>query len=106
MVFHTAPPQPASKARLTWSPQLVGGPEASQNGLGDRTRPAKRTLRSATGERSGDAATRGDAGTRRHGDAATWKRRDEQMGRKTLHVRPFSPATALCQWLRVYPPPP
>ena len=24
-VFHTAPPQPASKARITWSPVLVGG---------------------------------------------------------------------------------
>ena len=36
MVFHTAPPQPASKARMTCSPQLVGGPEASQKGLGLR----------------------------------------------------------------------
>ena len=36
MVFHTAPPQPASKARITCSPQLVGGPEASQKGLGQR----------------------------------------------------------------------
>src|SRR5271155_1602485 len=35
MVFQTAPPQPASKARLTCSPQLVGGAEASQKGLGD-----------------------------------------------------------------------
>src|SRR5271170_5946298 len=35
MVFQTAPPQPASKARLTCSPQLVGGAEASQNGFGD-----------------------------------------------------------------------
>ena len=42
MVFQTAPPQPASKARMTWSPQLVGGPEASQNGLGERM-PAKLT---------------------------------------------------------------
>src|ERR1700689_4933858 len=33
MVFHTAPPQPASKARIICSPQLVGGAEASQNGL-------------------------------------------------------------------------
>src|SRR6185503_14506586 len=33
-VFHTAPPQPASKARITWSPVLVGGALASQKGLG------------------------------------------------------------------------
>src|SRR5271169_2541611 len=35
MAFHTAPPQPASNARITWPPVFVGGPEASQNGLGD-----------------------------------------------------------------------
>src|SRR5580765_6126419 len=46
MVFHTAPPQPASKARMTCSPQLVGGPEASQKGLGQRM-PAKLVVRSA-----------------------------------------------------------
>src|SRR5688572_30144537 len=34
-VFHTAPPQPASKARLTLYALSVGGAEASQNGLGD-----------------------------------------------------------------------
>ncbi len=34
-VFQTAPPQPASNARMTCSPQLVGGPDASQNGLGE-----------------------------------------------------------------------
>src|ERR1700712_4923906 len=33
IVFHTAPPQPASKARMICSPQLVGGAEASQKGL-------------------------------------------------------------------------
>src|ERR1700753_3831648 len=33
MVFHTAPPHPASKARMICSPQLVGGAEASQKGL-------------------------------------------------------------------------
>ena len=48
MVFQTAPPQPASKARMTWSPQLVGGPEASQKGLGLRM-PAKLVERSAMG---------------------------------------------------------
>src|SRR5690348_17784051 len=47
MVFQTAPPQPASKARMTWSPQLAGGPEASQKGLGQRMPPAKVVLRSA-----------------------------------------------------------
>src|SRR4249919_3932368 len=46
MVFHTAPPHPASKARMTCSPQLVGGPEASQKGLGQRM-PAKLVARSA-----------------------------------------------------------
>src|SRR5450631_3916674 len=46
MVFQTAPPHPASKARMTCSPQLVGGPEASQKGLGQRM-PAKLVVRSA-----------------------------------------------------------
>src|ERR1039457_2586202 len=46
MVFQTAPPQPASKARATWSPQLLGGPDASQKGLGDWM-PANRVVRSA-----------------------------------------------------------
>src|ERR1700758_4297547 len=47
MVFHTAPPQPASNARCTCIPELLGGAEASQNGLGERI-PAKLMLRSAT----------------------------------------------------------
>src|SRR5882724_5883666 len=46
-VFHTAPPQPASNARITWSPQFAGGPEASQNGFGQRIFPAKSVVRSA-----------------------------------------------------------
>src|SRR4051812_14271975 len=46
MVFHTAPPQPCSKARCTWAPEFVGGAEASQNGFGDLI-PAKLMLRSA-----------------------------------------------------------
>src|SRR5271154_152308 len=46
MVFQTAPPQPASKARITWPPVFVGGPDASQKGLGDFS-PQKFTLRSA-----------------------------------------------------------
>src|SRR5271156_179909 len=45
IVFQTAPPQPASNARITWPPVLVGGPEASQNGLGERS-PQKVTDRS------------------------------------------------------------
>src|SRR5580692_4250007 len=40
MVFQTAPPQPASKARMICSPQLVGGAEASQKGLGELMLPA------------------------------------------------------------------
>src|SRR5690242_12892924 len=47
MVFHTAPPQPASNARITCSPQLVGGPDASQNGFGQRILPANTVVRSA-----------------------------------------------------------
>src|SRR6202012_3312720 len=46
IVFHTAPPQPASNARITCSPQLVGGPDASQTGFGLRM-PAKLVVRSA-----------------------------------------------------------
>jgi hypothetical protein len=48
MVFQTAPPQPASKARITWPPVFVGGPDASQNGFGER-RPQKLTDRSDIG---------------------------------------------------------
>src|SRR5258708_40201408 len=33
IVFQTAPPQPASNARMICSPQFVGGADASQNGL-------------------------------------------------------------------------
>src|SRR5580704_5180487 len=46
-VFHTAPPHPASKARITCSPQLAGGPDASQNGFGQRMPPANTVVRSA-----------------------------------------------------------
>src|ERR1035438_5796300 len=45
MVFHTAPPQPASKARMICSPQLVGGAEASQKGFGESMRPANERMR-------------------------------------------------------------
>src|SRR4030095_11288624 len=47
MVFQTAPPQPASKARCTCMPELLGGADASQNGFGERI-PAKLMFRSAT----------------------------------------------------------
>src|ERR1700746_1461833 len=33
IVFQTAPPHPASNARITCSPQFVGGADASQNGF-------------------------------------------------------------------------
>src|SRR5580700_6681187 len=60
MVFHTAPPQPASNARMICSPQLVGGAEASQNGLGDRMPPANVVERSDRShlEGSGDGQSR------------------------------------------------
>src|ERR1700730_17998850 len=45
-VFHTAPPQPALKARTTLYSLSAGGAEASQNGFGDAM-PAKLHLRSA-----------------------------------------------------------
>ena len=47
MVFQTAPPQPASNARRTWYSELVGGADASQNGLGALT-PQNSMLRSGT----------------------------------------------------------
>src|SRR5258708_25088982 len=46
-VFHTAPPHPASNARITWSPQFAGGPDASQKGFGQRMPPAKFVVKSA-----------------------------------------------------------
>src|SRR5688500_11194574 len=45
-VFQTAPPQPASNARITCSPLFAGGADASQNGFG-LLMPAKSMLRSA-----------------------------------------------------------
>src|ERR1700733_11260310 len=47
IVFQTAPPHPASKARITCSPQLVGGALASQNGFGHLIPPAKFVVKSA-----------------------------------------------------------
>src|SRR2546425_6289800 len=46
IVFHTAPPQPASNARITCPAVFAGGPLASQNGLSD-SRPQNFTRRSA-----------------------------------------------------------
>src|SRR2546430_6251026 len=46
MVFQTAPPQPASNARCTCMPELLGGAEANQKGFSERI-PAKLMLRSA-----------------------------------------------------------
>src|SRR6516225_10208949 len=60
MVFHTAPPHPASKARWICAPELVGGADASQNGLGDLM-PAKSMDRSAMAHLQG----RGRAGEER-----------------------------------------
>jgi hypothetical protein len=48
-VFHTAPPQPMSNARMICSPVLVGGALASQNGLG-LLMPANEMDRSAMGD--------------------------------------------------------
>src|SRR6202522_480670 len=45
-VFHTTPPHPALKARMTLYALSVGGAEASQNGFGDRM-PAKVVRRCA-----------------------------------------------------------
>src|SRR4051812_1376246 len=65
MVFHMAPPHPASKARMICSPVLVGGPDASQKGLGEWMDPAKpRTRRSGPvsgmdGLRMGEHGQRG-----------------------------------------------
>jgi hypothetical protein len=46
MVFHTKPPHPASNARCVWYAVLEGGPDATQNGLGDFM-PARLLERSA-----------------------------------------------------------
>src|ERR1700735_1561762 len=62
-VFQTAPPQPASKARITCSPVFAGGADASQKGLGLRM-PAMSMPRSAMGplhdEVTGGVAAVGD----------------------------------------------
>src|ERR1700761_66591 len=65
MVFQTAPPQPASKARITCSPQLVGGAEASQKGL-RHLMPAKVVSRVVSGILSSFSRTQEPGG---HGGA-------------------------------------
>ena len=45
MVYQATPPQPSSKARRTWYSELLGGPEATQNGFGAFT-PQKSMLKS------------------------------------------------------------
>src|SRR6185436_8327368 len=70
-VFHTAPPQPSSKARMTCNPEFEGGADASQNGFGDLM-PAQSAERSGAAIRSLDrgnpvlvAGRRRDAGLQR-----------------------------------------
>src|ERR1700733_4548931 len=67
MVFQTAPPQPASNARMTCSPQLVGGAEASQNGLGDRMPPANVVERSDRSHLEGSGDSQSGPLSIRHG---------------------------------------
>src|SRR5262245_6162801 len=62
-VFHTAPPQPASNARMICSPVFVGGALASQNGLGLEM-PANEMLRSAMGSHRCGRATKARRGPR------------------------------------------
>jgi hypothetical protein len=62
-VFHTAPPQPASNARITCSPEFVGGAEASQKGFGD-TMPPQFAVRSGISDLP-RKATHGWSGRRR-----------------------------------------
>src|SRR5262252_8643730 len=59
-VFHTAPPQPMSNARMICSPVFVGGALASQNGFG-LLMPANEMDRSAMGDHLAARAT-GPAG--------------------------------------------
>src|SRR5262245_29309167 len=61
-VFHTAPPQPMSNARMICSPVFVGGALASQNGLG-LLMPANEMDRSAMVDHR-DTAGQGLAGPR------------------------------------------
>src|SRR3984885_6525283 len=59
IVFHTAPPHPASKARMICSPQLVGGADASQKGL-RQGMPQIVVARVGLGTDTGDLQPRGN----------------------------------------------
>src|SRR5271167_4199688 len=59
IVFQTAPPQPASKARMICSPQLVGGADASQKGL-RQGMPQKVVARVGLGWDTGGLQPRGN----------------------------------------------
>src|ERR1700753_3706092 len=63
MVFHTAPPQPASNALMICSPQLVGGADASQKGL-RQGMPQKVVASVGLGSGNGSPQPRGDADAR------------------------------------------
>src|SRR5580698_1250606 len=103
MVFQTAPPQPASNARMICSPQLVGGPDAKQNGLGLRM-PAKLVVRSAmlafvarallpAGSRL--VSTLFARGTGRHPERRDESRRGRhECPRHVFHFAPIAIATA------------
>src|SRR3954447_1859848 len=69
-VFQTAPPQPASNARRTWYSEFVGGPDASQNGLGALTPQnvtERSTMRDSTcQDGSSNSHQRGMDSPRRH----------------------------------------
>ncbi len=69
-VFQTQPPHPWSKARDTWSPVLVGGPDASQNGFGLMMPPSE-TERSAMGQFPSSAARIARAAARPSATALT-----------------------------------
>ena len=66
-VFHTAPPQPASNARITWSPVFAGGADASQKGFG-LLMPAMSMLRSAMVTPCSSAAEQVPRGVAAFGD--------------------------------------
>src|SRR5581483_12197300 len=90
-VFHTAPPQPASKARRTWYSEFVGGPEASQKGLGALT-PQKSILRSGMCRFPRRLTTE----AQRHRED---RRERRKMRRKSPFTQPFScilPYSASC----------
>src|SRR5689334_16021627 len=95
MVFQTAPPQPASNARITWSPVLVGGADASQNGLG-LSMPASFTFRSAM--RASHAQALAERALEICGDAGS---RPLALGHRVDHLLPARHAIAAGEIARV-----